>query len=139
MSHVNLVPAKTGLLLVGTAGQEYEVPFTETDFIYSNLLRGLVEDVEVTSGYVLTDTTFTAVNGTVTVHAGEAYLNIPPTANAPQLALQFSDTESTGIETMDADAVGISTTWYTLQGARLEGKPTKQGIYLHQGRKVVVK
>ena len=30
-------------------------------------------------------------------------------------------------------------TWYNLQGVRLEGKPLKRGIYLNNGRKVLVK
>jgi hypothetical protein len=29
--------------------------------------------------------------------------------------------------------------WYSLSGARLSGKPTTKGIYIHQGRKVMVK
>ena len=29
--------------------------------------------------------------------------------------------------------------WYTLQGARLNGKPTQRGIYIHGGKKVAVK
>ena len=29
--------------------------------------------------------------------------------------------------------------WYSLSGARLSGKPTTKGIYIHQGRKVLVK
>ena len=29
--------------------------------------------------------------------------------------------------------------WYSLSGRKLNGKPTERGVYLHQGRKVVVK
>ena len=29
--------------------------------------------------------------------------------------------------------------WYTLDGVRLDGKPTKKGLYIHGGRKVVIK
>ena len=141
MSRVNIVPANTGLLLVGTEGQSYEVPITDTDFIYSNLLRGVLEDVNVTSGYVLSGNQFVAISGEVTVKAGEAYLNIMPevSANAPRLSIHFSDTSTLGIEGVHADETSKNGSWYTLQGARLEGKPTKRGIYLHQGRKVVVK
>ncbi|MBQ8064342.1 MAG: leucine-rich repeat domain-containing protein [Prevotella sp.] len=143
MSSVTQVPAKTGLLLVGTAGQEYEVPFMETDFIYSNLLRGLLEDVEVTNGYVLNGNEFVAVDEAVTVKGGEAYLNVEPVASASRLAISFTDatglSDAAGIDTVILDNAATSGTWYTLQGVRLEGKPSKQGIYLHQGRKVVVK
>ena len=140
LSHVNLVPAKTGMLLIGTAGQSYEVPIADTDFIYSNLFRGLLEDVEVTSGYVLDGNEFVAVDGTVTVKGGEAYLNVTPAANAPRLAIRFADTiGTTGIDDILLDDADASGAWYTLQGVRLNGKPGKPGIYVHQGRKVVVK
>ena len=142
LSNVNLVPAKTGLLLVGTAGQSYEVPFAETDFIYSNLFRGLLEDVEVTSGYVLDAERkeFVAIEGTKTVKAGEAYLNVEPVANASRLAIRFTDTiEISGIDAVLLDDAAVSGAWYTLQGVRLNGKPSKPGIYVRQGRKVVIK
>lgn len=143
MSSVNIVPAKTGLLLVGTAGQEYEVPFTETDFIYSNLFRGLVEDVEVTSGYVLSGNEFVAVNDAVIVKGGEAYLNVTPAANAPRLTIRLTDTtdlsDVAGVSAVLYDEAEASDAWYTLQGVQLKGKPSKTGIYLHQGRKVIVK
>ena len=141
LSHVNLVPAKTGMLLIGTAGQSYEVPFAETDFIYSNLFRGLLEDVEVTSGYVLKGNEFVAVDGTETVKGGEAYLNVAPVANARRLTIRFTDTEvlPSGIESVLTDETGKADAWYTLQGIRLSNKPSKPGVYVHQGRKVVVK
>ena len=28
--------------------------------------------------------------------------------------------------------------WYTLDGVKLDGKPTKKGLYIHGGKKVVV-
>ena len=145
LSHVNLVPAKTGMLLIGTAGQDYEVPYAETDFIYSNLFRGKLEDDEVTSGYVLDADRkeFVAVDGSVTVKGGEAYLDVVPVANAPRLKLRFAVTmdmsDAAGIDDILFDATAISGAWYTLQGVRLNGKPGKPGIYVHQGRKVVVK
>ena len=141
LSHVNLVPAKTGMLLIGTKGQSYEVPITDTDFIYSNLFRGLLEDVEVTSGYVLDGNEFVAVDGTVTVKGGEAYLNVVPAANARRLTIRFTDTEMlpSGIESVLTDETGKADAWYTLQGIRLSNKPSKPGVYVHQGRKVVVK
>ena len=33
----------------------------------------------------------------------------------------------------------IDNAWYALQGIKLEGKPTKPGIYLHCGRKIVIR
>ena len=33
----------------------------------------------------------------------------------------------------------INDNWYTLDGRKLDGKPTKNGLYIHGGRKVVIK
>ena len=32
-----------------------------------------------------------------------------------------------------------ATGWYTLSGTRLNGKPSAKGLYIHNGRKIVVK
>ena len=138
MSRVYNVPAGTGLLLTGTERQSYEVPLAGTDIVYSNLLTGVLVDTEITDGYVLDDGTFTAVSGTQTVKSGEAYLAVTPTVNAPRLVIKFTDTENTGIQAVTADRVK-SNAWYTLQGVRLNERPVEHGVYLHQGRKVVVK
>ena len=63
--------------------------------------------------------------------------------------LNFGDGEETGIVDVDADLKsashesGISNplqrAWYTLDGRRLNGKPTKAGIYVNDGHKVVIK
>ena len=29
--------------------------------------------------------------------------------------------------------------WYTLDGRKLDGKPTKKGLYIHNGNKLVIK
>ena len=29
--------------------------------------------------------------------------------------------------------------WYTLDGRKLDGKPTKSGVYIREGKKVVIK
>ncbi len=39
----------------------------------------------------------------------------------------------TGEMTFDSEA------WYTLDGVRLSGKPTKKGLYINNGRKIVIK
>lgn len=43
----------------------------------------------------------------------------------------------TGIITM-SDISKLSDVWYTLGGQKLSGKPAQNGIYIHQGQKVVI-
>jgi hypothetical protein len=32
----------------------------------------------------------------------------------------------------------MSDVWYTLDGRKLDGKPTKKGLYIHNGNKLVI-
>ena len=48
--------------------------------------------------------------------------------------------ETTAIGTLDTKTGEISFDgWYTLNGVRLNGKPTKKGIYINNGKKIVIK
>ncbi len=139
MSKVDKVPAETGLLLVGKSNTTYEVPFAKTDFVYSNLLVGVNEDESITNGYILNGDVFEAVNGTVMMKAGDAYLNIP-SKEPKQLKMRFVDTSIvSGINEFHTPNNQIQSDWHTLSGTRLNGKPTQKGIYLNNGRKVLVK
>ena len=45
----------------------------------------------------------------------------------------------TGIQTMSDVRSQMADVWYTLDGRKLNGKPTAKGIYVNGGRKVVIK
>ena len=86
-----------------------------------------------------------------TIGAQRAYFKIGEDGanNARQITafnLDFGDSsESTGIREIDTDpapspaptGVGRSE-WYTMEGVKLSGKPTKSGVYIHNGKKVVI-
>ena len=44
----------------------------------------------------------------------------------------------TGIETIDREPLTLNQ-WYDMQGRKLEGKPVRKGVYISNGKKVVVK
>ena len=130
---VTKVPAGQGVLLKGIPGY-YTIPITdEVSWNYTNLLVGVVNDTELTSGYVLDsqsgDDTFVGVSGSQTLKAGEAYLNLAG-VSAPQRI-------TTGMESLRVDVTSDS--WYTPQGIRLNAKPTKPGLYIINGKKVMIK
>jgi len=50
----------------------------------------------------------------------------------------YSDSELTGIEDVKADAAACAP-YYTLDGRRLTGKPAKSGLYLKDGKKMIIK
>jgi hypothetical protein len=58
------------------------------------------------------------------------------------ITVRFVDTrgEVTAIGTLNTQTGEITTDgWYTLNGTRLNGKPSKRGIYINNGRKIVIK
>lgn len=70
------------------------------------------------------------------IGVGKAYLTY-----SGALAREFFGfEESTGINTTDCTVyTDENGKWYTLDGRRIQGKPSKQGIYINNGKKVVIK
>lgn len=57
---------------------------------------------------------------------------------AREIVLDFGDDDNTtGI--IEAGANSQLSTWYTLDGRRLQGKPTTKGVYINNGKKVIIK
>ena len=59
--------------------------------------------------------------------------------------MSFGD-ETTGIVEMrneEGEMINVNdemrNAWFTLDGRKLDGKPTKKGMYIHKGSKVVIK
>ena len=48
----------------------------------------------------------------------------------------FTVTKATGIDTITTDTTDDA--WYTLDGKKLNAKPTSKGIYVHRGKKIVM-
>jgi len=54
--------------------------------------------------------------------------------------LNLGDGDATGIRTTDStDSTDSVDAWYTLDGRKLDKQPTKAGLYINGGRKVVIK
>lgn len=147
MTRVYDVPAGTGLVLVGTAG-DYDIPYAASPSVYANLLKGVTENTVIwqtdlgNTNYVLANggsgVGFYKVDNFGQLAAGKAYLSIPSsssqTTNAPVFIPDFQD-GTTGIKNIEKQNDG---SWFDLQGRRIS-TPTKAGIYLNNGRKVVVR
>lgn len=68
----------------------------------------------------------------------------PSGARVSQVFLEFFDDDeesgTTGIKQVDTNAQRVeSNVFYTLEGVKLNSRPTQRGIYIHNGRKVVIK
>lgn len=54
--------------------------------------------------------------------------------------LNFFDDEATGITTTDfTDSTDEADAWYSIDGRKHDKVPTRKGLYIHNGRKVVIK
>ena len=71
------------------------------------------------------------------VYVLKSELNIPSAAKGCTLDFGY-DSTPTGIGSVGSESRVIDNGWYTLQGVRLSGKPAQSGIYIHNGKKVVV-
>ncbi len=149
------VPAATGLYVKGTPGT-YTIDVKKTNMFYTQLLVGVTESTflmpTTTDGQY---TNFILANG---VHgigfysvsanggalgAGKAYLQLPTrsVANlANGITLEFEDEQTTGIDGVVAsDSMDENGGYYSVDGRKIKGMPTQKGIYIQNGKKVVVK
>ena len=65
-----------------------------------------------------------------TVHHGQG-------ARPRFIPITAQGNESTGIETIENNPVGNS--WYSLDGRKMQGQPKSKGVYIQNGKKVVVR
>ncbi len=141
LEEVTKVPAKTPLVLKGTASTEYKIPLcTYVDAPASNLLKAGDGSTNVGGDgvydYILVDGLFYHVSPAGPVAAGKAYLHLtdaPATARG-YLDIVFGD-DATAIKNIKVGKE--DNIYYDLQGRRVL-YPTK-GLYIVNGKKVILK
>lgn len=80
--------------------------------------------------------TFVRVGAGASIKPFRAYLKV--TGAAARLAAIIDGGDgTTGISIMNG--LDDNDSWYNLQGRKLSGKPTKQGLYINNGKKVIIK
>ena len=106
----------------------------------NNLLQWLTapKDVTVGEGYTLYKDEFVMVSSG-TLPAGIAFLPTESSNAARRLTISRGMGEITDIDNVSTDIEEAEATWYSLDGKKLSGKPTGKGIYLRNGKKVVIK
>ncbi len=146
-----------------TAGTPYIIKWASGDNIVNPVFNGVTidktkHDVTFTGGkFVGTyeSQSFTNTNTSIlfvgegdnlfypkagaSIGAQRAYFQIG-TNSVRAFNLNFGEGETTGIlSTTNLTNYTNSDAWYDLSGRRLNGKPTKKGLYINNGRKVVIK
>ena len=131
------VPAATGLILKGTAGQSYVIPCaTGSLSTVTNKLLGVTTDTTIGGNdldYILQDGKFVkATSGTLS--AGKAYLRLD--AALARDVIDIVD-DATGICDVNRSKRNAPVSVYNLNGQRISN-PTS-GLYIINGNKVYVK
>ena len=67
----------------------------------------------------------------------ELTADVPETAGAPSIVIDYGET--TGVHTMAEGRSVMEDVWYTLDGRKVHGQRLKEGVYIHNGRKEVIK
>ncbi len=60
-------------------------------------------------------------------------------SGAAPLHLEIDGADVTAISTMKVISTPADDAWYTISGVRMEGKPAQKGVYIHQGKLIVIK
>ena len=130
------------ILLIPCA--EPNLAITWADEFIGTLTEKTFSDEEMGAGdfYVCNGKEFIKVRGAGTLAANKAYLKV--TGNAPA-SIPFRRSIDGGEGTTGIDAIDnaanndANATWYDLNGRKLNGKPAQKGIYIKNGKKIVVK
>ena len=79
-----------------------------------------------------------------TLRCFRAHFYVPANGGAAARAfvMNFGDGETTGIVSMEDGGwkmEDVNDAWYSIDGRKLNGEPTQKGVYINNGRKVVIK
>ena len=72
----------------------------------------------------------------------EAYIQLPIVSQSIVFNFEDVDGGTTAIKSIDIDNLSGKVSaegWYTLNGVKLQGAPTEKGVYIKDGKKVVIK
>lgn len=134
-----VIPANTGILVKAPAGNcDFVVTSDKGTELTSNNLVAATSDVtsDGTKFFALTKigekVGFALVEKDVVIPAGKAYLEVSKGTAAKFFSLDGEATGINSVKTAKADGA-----YYTLEGVKTT-KPVK-GLYIHNGKKIVVK
>ena len=105
----------------------------------TNQLRVTTSDRTVSAGelYLLHNDEF-VLTSSGTLPAGRVYLPVSGASAARRLTIGPDGDGTTGVTSL-LEGEGSGSAWYCLDGRKLGKAPTKKGVYIKSGRKVVVK
>lgn len=86
--------------------------------------------------YVLSNGAF-SIAGHGTIARGKAYLRLPTKSTFANLRFVIQDDDASSIQSVErtVDEEGV---WYTLDGRKLEAAPIEKGVYIYNGKKIMI-
>lgn len=130
----------TKTTFVITAADDVTIPAAQM----CSEFKGVAEatQLDATNGsvyYVLKDGVFLRVANPGTVSAYNCYIEIPAeSAASAARSLSIGGDGTTGIANVKQIVDEGDEAWYTLTGVRM-AKPTQKGVYIHNGKKIIIK
>ena len=97
----------------------------------------IAASTEGQTNYAFNGKAFVFVKNAIEVGPNKAWLSVNTGEPSARITIVF-DSEATGIKTTDCTDYTDSV-WYDLNGRKLDKMPTKKGVYIMNGKKVVVK
>ena len=139
----NSTETKT-ILLIPTTDQTPDDVTAADEFLGTLTVKEFTAaETQAASYYVCNGKEFVQVRGAGSLGANKAYLKVNGSAavNAPRLVIGFGGEGTTGIseEVRVKNEEFATAPYYDLNGRKLQGKPTQKGVYIQNGKKVVVK
>ena len=125
---------KKVILLIPTATEGDEVDYAP-EFVGTLEATTIAASSENQNNYAFNGLQFVWVKNAIEIGANKAWLSIS-NSNARAITLVFDD--ATAIEMVNGQSSMVNGTWYDLNGRKVNA-PSKKGIYIMNGRKVVVK
>lgn len=79
--------------------------------------------------------------GAFQIEGHKAWLAVPTSAGAPirAFSMEGDATDMESVYESQTTMPEVDDAWYDLSGRKLDGKPTTKGIYIHKGKKIIIK
>ena len=98
----------------------------------------IAASTEGQTNYAFNGKAFVFVKNAIEVGPNKAWLSVNTGVPSARITLVFSDDETTKIANTNLTNL-TNGNWYDLNGRKLDKMPTKKGVYIMNGKKVVVK
>ena len=146
----DVIPANTPMLVKNNSSEKRTILLIPTEnapanFTYYDGFVGTLEATTILASdatadrYAFNGKQFVWVKKDLAVGANKAWLELSKDASNARIINIFFE-ETTGIDEMvNGQWSMVNGTWYDLNGRKLDTIPTKKGVYIFNGKKVVVK